>query len=64
MATRRYMTNRGEVDENVTEAVGAATVTKKIELTIDLASSIEKAEVLAALARFERYILKGNWPPA
>lgn len=64
MATRRWMLNRGETDVSVTEAVGDATASKNIELTVDLAPGMAKNEVLVALRTFERYILKGNWPPA
>lgn len=35
MATRRYMANPTETAYLVTEAVGSATVTKRIELTVD-----------------------------
>ncbi len=64
MATRRYSLNRSEGHEKITEATGAATVTKKIELTVDLASSVKKIDVLLALDAFKRHIKKGIWPPA
>lgn len=68
MATRRYMLNKGETFVGVTEAVGAATVTKNIELTVDFdapsGEKLTKSEVLQALGRFEEYILRGPWPPA
>jgi hypothetical protein len=64
MATRRYMTNLGETDIGVTEAIGAATVTKNVELTVDLAATLTKEDTLAALDRFKRHIIQGNWPPA
>lgn len=35
MATRRYMANPQEVGYQVTEIAGAATVTKRVELTVD-----------------------------
>jgi hypothetical protein len=60
--------------ESVTEAVGAATVTDNIELTVDLANTIvtdngttrtiSKNEVLIALNLFEQYITRVQWPPA
>lgn len=64
MATRRYSLARGDTDFQVTEAVGAATVTKSMEFTFDLASNLTKNDVLQALRMFERWILKGNFPPA
>lgn len=64
MATRRYSIDRGEHDKDVTEAVGAAIATKKIELTVDLASSLTRSDVLVAIKQFERWIIKGSWPPA
>ena len=74
MATRRYSLDPGDVLENVTEAAGAAIVTKHIELTVDLAStivtdngttrSITKNEVLIALELFQQWITRSNWTPA
>jgi hypothetical protein len=68
MATRRYMLNKGETEFQVTEAVGAATVTKNVELTVDFdapaGQAVTKAETLRALDLFKNHILKGNWPPA
>jgi hypothetical protein len=71
MATRRYMINAGEVQNQVTEAVGAATATKNIELTVDLAAvktgsptQLTKAEILLALDAFRDYITTNIWPPA
>lgn len=71
MATRRFMTNPGEALESVTQAVGAATATKSIELTVDLANvkegntkPITREDVLLALERFEDYIATCQWPPA
>lgn len=73
MATRRYSIGPNENVEAIVEAVGAATATKSIELTIDLGAikgtgnprtSIERDEVLAALIKFEEYIQRGIWPPA
>lgn len=70
MATRRYSIGFGSGlgSDDVTEAVGAATVTKEIELTVDFgvvtATVGGKALVLLALDKLENYIVKGNWPPA
>lgn len=64
MATRRYGLSRGETEFQVTEAVGAATAADGIELTVDLAVNLTKAEVLQAIEMFENHIIKGDWPPA
>lgn len=75
MATRRFMTTAGEQLEGssnaVTEAVGAATASKAIELTVDLANvkqgntvPLSKQDVLEALERFYDYIVAVQWPPA
>jgi len=64
MATRRYGLSRGETEFQVTEGVGAAVASDSMELTIDLASSLTKEDVLLALEKFEAHIIKGNWPPA
>ncbi len=77
MATRRYMANPGEkaVNGGITQAAGAAIVTKGIELTIDLATSYDydglgnakqmsKQEVLDAIEEIKTYITHGIWPPA
>lgn len=78
MATRRYKINPGEtnVDGNeITEEVGAATNSKNIELTVDLAASyvydgsgvlraVTKQEVLDALDQLKEHIAHRPWPPA
>ena len=65
MATRRYMINKGEQQHQVTEAVGAANVTKKIEVTIDLAANITKTDAINGLNQIRDYIAKAKkWPPA
>lgn len=72
MATRRYMVNVGENAYQVTEAVGLATVSKNIELTVDFDAAIPgnpgakptREDVLVALEEFRDYVLRGNWPPA
>lgn len=73
MATRRYSVDPGLHLEDVVEAAGIATVTKKIELTVDCATTvvtdngatraISKNEVLIALNLFSQYITRGSWPP-
>ena len=78
MATRRYKVNADEMAVNgqVVEEVGAATNSKFIELTVDLAAtavyardgvtqrSLTRDEVLEGLEQIKQHILKGNWPPA
>lgn len=64
MATRRYGLSRGETEFQVTEGVGSATASDNIELTVDLAASLTKNEVILALEMLQNWILKGNWPPA
>lgn len=64
MATRIYGISRGETEFNITEGVGAAVAADGIELTVDLAVSLTKSEVLLALDMIKDHILKGNWPPA
>ena len=62
MATRRYGISRGEGQERIAEAVGAATV-DDIELTLDLAAGMTREEVLLLLDRLSRYILENDYPP-
>lgn len=75
MATRRYSISPQDNDHQVTEAVGAAVVTKTIELTVDFDGMVAfsptmtgpqaKMQVLLALERLHAYIeTKGLWPPA
>lgn len=64
MATRRYGLSRGENEFSVLEAVGAATATDNVEVTVDLAANMHRSEVLLALDKIKNHILKGPWPPA
>lgn len=64
MATRRYMVNEGDQQHQVTEAVGAAIVTKSVELTIDLAAGLTKTQAINAIEEIKNYISKKPWPPA
>lgn len=75
MATRRYSVAVGAGNDTgntaITEAVGAATVTTAIELTIDLANvltgstlPLTKQDVLQALDLLRDYIIKDDFPPA
>lgn len=69
MATRRYGVNPGGATFDVLEAVGAATSSRGIELTVDLAvltdvSGMGKEAVLVGLQKIQDWITIGNWPPA
>lgn len=74
MATRIYKGSPGNTLADITDGVGAATASKVVELTVDLATTtvtdgsttrqITKFEVLLILELFEMYITAGNWPPA
>jgi hypothetical protein len=64
MATRRYSIARGETEFSITEAVGAATATKSMEFTFDLAVNLTREDVLLALDKIANHIVKGNFPPA
>ena len=64
MATRRYSLNPEDNDHSVTENIGAATVNKSIELTVDwdgltalgLSGQHARLQVLTALERLHAYI--------
>lgn len=64
MATRIYGLSRGETEFEITEGVGSAVAADDIELTVDLAVSLEKSEVLRKLDELKNHIIKGDWPPA
>ncbi len=68
MATRRYSIGIGDNQTQITEAVGAATATKEIELTVDFAvvtaGNGGKMAVIESLNDLQNYILQGAWPPA
>lgn len=68
MATRLYSVSNdfrfeGDSALTVTEAVGSATVTTPIELTVDLAVITSKQQVITALEKLLGYLLEGSWPP-
>ena len=68
MATRLYSISndaRAEGDGSVvvTEAIGSATVTTAIELTVDLAVITDKTRLIVALQKIQDYLLQGSWPP-
>ncbi len=65
MATRRYSLNPETRMDQITDAVGVATVTASIELTVDwtalittdtLSSAQAKAQVQMALEKIESYL--------
>lgn len=65
MATRLYGVSRGENKyTDVAEGVGSAVAADSVEVTVDLASSLSKKDVLQALDKIRAKIFKGNWPPA
>lgn len=63
MATRYFGVNRGGQQTDVTQ--GSSTTSKKVELVVDLASSLTQTEVLLAIENIANYIIASNtWPPA
>lgn len=64
MATRRYGISLGSTSVHVTQAVGAATVSKNLEVTIDLAVGIRKPDAMKMLEEVVQYIKANPWPPA
>lgn len=67
MATRLYGVSLGEANNAgnaVTEGVGSAVAADSVEVTVDLASSLSRHDVILALERIAEHIAKGNWPPA
>jgi hypothetical protein len=71
MATRRYSYTPNQIPGLITEAVGSATVSGPIELTVDLGNvmvgstvALKRQEVLEGLQKIIEYIERGNWPPA
>jgi hypothetical protein len=75
MATVRFSYLVDGREDQITQAVGAATVTTNMELTVDLGNTMEgntrvinKEEVLLGLQRLKDFIMKGGanltgWPP-
>lgn len=66
MATRLYGISRGERrrKNGVAEAVGSATATDHVELTVDLAVGLTKYDVLNAIDQIKEHVARDNWPPA
>jgi hypothetical protein len=44
--------------------VGAAVSADSVEVTVDLAANMSRAEVLMNLRAIENWIVSHNWPPA
>lgn len=65
MATRQYNVVKGATrSAPATEAVGSAISSGLVQVTVDLAVTATKREVLEALDNVARHIRKGSWPPA
>lgn len=62
MALRYYAIDKGEQEGDAVEA--AVDPTKDVQVVVDLASNISRAEVIQKLKVLEHKILEGNWPPA
>lgn len=62
MADRIYGLDRGQTEFSVSE--GSVSPTKDVEVVVDLAKNLTKAEVIMALDMIINHITKGNWPPA
>lgn len=71
MATRRYSYTPNQAAYAIVEAVGSATVTGPMELTIDLGNvmvgstaPLKRQDVIEGLLKIVEHIEHGNWPPA
>lgn len=62
MALRYYGVDKGEQQLDVVEA--AVDPTKDVQVVVDLASNISRAEVIQKLTLLQNKIIEGNWPPA
>lgn len=70
MATRLYGVSVGEAENSVVEGAGSAVVADTVEVTVECSATaiggarkVEKQEVLDALDKIKRHIIKNNWPP-
>ena len=63
MANRYWGLDRGEHKVDVTEG-SSSTATTDVEVRYDIASSMDKSEVLIALEEIKNYIIENQWPPA
>lgn len=65
MATRRYNIPLGKtMPVDITEAVGSAITSGLLQVTVDLAVTATKRQVIEALEAVKRYIKADVWPPA
>lgn len=62
MADRIYGVDRGDTEGDVVEQ--ATSPAKDVEVTVDLAVSLDRNDVLIALDQIRNHILSGDWPPA
>jgi hypothetical protein len=74
LATVRFSTFPGAREQDIVQAVGSATATSNIELTVDLGNTMEsssrvltKQEVIYSLKRLIDFLVHGGtnqiWPP-
>lgn len=63
MANRYYGLDRGEHKTDVTEG-SSSTATTDVEIRIDLAPGMNRAEVLILIDEIKSYIIEDIWPPA
>lgn len=57
-----YGLDRGQTEFDITSS--AVTMTKDVEVLVDLPTNMDKADVLRAVDMIKNHILKNNWPPA
>ena len=62
MAIQYFGCEKGANIDTVTQ--GAATTSKTVEVTVDLADGADKGQVLHALENIINEIQKNIWPPA
>jgi len=70
MSTVRFSFTPNNPPFNVVQAVGAATVTGPVELTVDLGNvqdgasrALRRQDVLEAILKIQEYIERGGWLP-
>lgn len=61
MATKKFMIDRGQAAVTITTAVGLPTVSKNIELTVDMGVGLKKGDVMKALGYITDYIKKSDF---
>lgn len=71
MATRLYSYVPNDPPYAITEAVGSATVTGPVEVTVDLGNvmvgstvAMQRHDVVEGLQKIIEHIMASNWPPA